>query len=75
MKIRLHDHDKAEEVYNAFVDRYSEGAQGSEYYNMLNTFDKGVRITVDESHDWIVCYKKVRSQNDYFWLIYVSEDY
>ena len=75
MKMRIHDGDKAMEIYNAFVDRYSEGAQGSEYYNMLNTFDKGVRITVDESHDWIVCFKKVRSQNDYFWLIYVSEDY
>lgn len=75
MKIRLHDPDKAEEVYNAFVDRYSEGSLGSEYYNMLNTFDKGVRIKVDDSHDWIVGYKRVRSKNQIFYLIHVSEDY
>ena len=75
MKIRIHDADKAMEIYNAFVDRYSEGAQGSEYYDMLNTFDKGVRIHVDDSHDWIVGYKKVRSDNNYYYMIHVSEDY
>ena len=75
MKMRIHDPDKAMEIYNAFVDRYSEGSQGSEYYNMLNTFDKGVRIHFDDSHDKIVCYKKIRDNNDSFYLIYVSEDY
>lgn len=75
MKIRIHDPDKAMEVYNAFVNRYSEGAQGSEYYDMLHTFDKGVRIKIDDSHDRIVGYKKVRSDNDIFYVIHVSEDY
>lgn len=76
MKMRIHDPDKAMEVYNAFVDRYSEGAQESEYYNMLNTFDKGVRITVNDSYDRIVCYKKVRDNNyGSYYLIHVSEDY
>lgn len=76
MKIKIHDPDKAMEVYNAFVDRYSEGAQGSEYYNMLNTFDKGVKITVNDSETRIVCYKRIRDDygNDVY-LIYVSEDY
>ena len=70
------DPDKAMEVYNAFVDRYSEGAQGSEYYNMLNTFDKGVKITVNDSESRIVCYKRIRDDygNDVY-LIHVSEDY
>ena len=75
MKIRIHDEDRALEIYNAFVDRYSEGAQGTEFYDMMNTFDQGVRITVDDTHDWLVCYKKVRSEDNYYWLIYVSEDY
>lgn len=75
MKIRIHDADKAMEIYNSFVDRYSEGSQGSEYYDMLNTFDKGVRIHVDDTHDWIVGYKKVRSDNNYYYMIHVSEDY
>ena len=75
MKMRIHDPDKAMEVYNAFVDRYSEGAQGSEYFDLLNTFDKGVKIHVDDSHDWIVGYKKVRSGSDTFYMIHVSEDY
>lgn len=75
MKIRIHDGDKAMEIYNAFVDRYSAGAQGSEYYDMLNTFDKGVRIHIDDSYDRIVGYKKVKSGGDYCWVIHVSEDY
>ena len=76
MKIKIHDADKAMEIYDSFVERYSAGAQGSEFYNMLNTFDKGVRITVDESHDWLVCYKKLRDKYDCtYWIIYVSEDY
>jgi len=76
MKMRIHDPNKAMEIYDAFVNRYSEGAQGSKFYNMLNTFDKGVRITVDDSHDWIVCYKKVRDKNNgYYYLIHVSEDF
>ena len=75
MKIRIHDADKAMEIYNAFVDRYSAGAQESEYYNMLNTYDKGVWITVNDSEARIVCYKKLRDKSDYYWLIYVSESY
>lgn len=75
MKMRIHDPDKANEIYNAFVERYSEGAQGSEFYNMLNTFDKGVRITVDDTHDKIVGYKRVKSNGDCYYLIHVSEDY
>ena len=75
MKMRIHDRDRALEIYNAFVERYSEGAQGSEYYDMLHTFDKGVRIKVDDSHDWIVGYKKVKSDNGFFYVIHVSEDY
>ena len=76
MKIRIHDPDKAMEIYNTFVDRYIEGAQGSEYYDMLNTFDKGVRITVSDSYDRIVCYKKLRDDfNNYYYVIHVSEDY
>ena len=75
MKMRIHDPEKAKEVYNAFVDRYSEGSQGSEYYDMLHTFDKGVRIHVDDTHDWIVGYKRVRSGGDTFYMIHVSEDY
>ena len=75
MKMRIHDQDKAMEIYDAFVERYSEGALGSEFYNMMNTFNKGVRITVDDTHDWLVCYKKVRTGDDCYWLIYVSEDY
>lgn len=76
MKIRIHDQDKAMEIYDSFIERYSVGAQGSEFYDMLNTFDKGVRITVDDTHDWLVCYKKLRDKYDCtYWLIYVSEDY
>ncbi len=76
MKMRIHDPEKAMEIYNTLVDRYSEGSQGSEYYDMLNTFDKGVRITVDDSYDRIVCYKKVRDDSyNYYYLIHVSEDY
>ena len=75
MKLRIHDPHRASEIYNAFIDRYSAGAQGSEPYNMMRTFDKGVRITVDDTHDWLVCYKKVKDKSDYYWLIYVSEDY
>ena len=75
MKIRIHDEDKAMEIYNTFVDRYSEGSQGSEFYNMLKTYDKGVRITVNDSESRTVCYKKCKSNGYYYWLIYVSEDY
>ena len=75
MKMRIHDRDRALEIYNAFVEHYSEGSQGSEYYDMLHTFDKGVRIKVDDSHDWIVGYKKVKSDNGFFYVIHVSEDY
>ena len=74
MKMRIHDPDKAMDIYNAFVDRYSAGAQGSEFENMMKLFDKGVRITVDDSHAWIIGYKKVRDNNDCFWVIYVMED-
>ena len=75
MKMRIHDQDKAMAIYDAFVERYSAGAQGSEFYNMMNTYNKGVRIIVDDTHDWLVCYKKLRDGDDYYWLIYVSEDY
>ena len=75
MKMRIHDPDKAMEIYDAFVERYSEGSQGSEFFNLMNTYNKGVRIKVDDSHDWLVCYKKIKSDNDYFYLIFVSEDY
>ena len=76
MKIRIHDGDKAMEIYNAFVDKYSVGAQGYEYYNMLNTYDTGVWITVDDWESRIVCYKKMRDDNgEYYWLIYVAEEY
>jgi hypothetical protein len=76
MKIRIHDGDKAMEIYNAFVDRYSAGAQSSEYYNMLKTYDTGVWITVNDSESRIVCYKKMKDDyGNYYWLIYVSEDY
>ncbi len=64
------------EIYNVFVDRYSAGAQSSEYYNMLKTYDTGVWIEVNDSESRIVCYKKMK--DDYgnnYWLIYVSEDY
>ena len=75
MKMRIHDPDKAMEIYNAFVDRYSAGAQGSEFFDLLNTYDKGVRIHVDDTHDWLVCYKKIKDKsNNYYYLIYVSED-
>ena len=74
MKIRIHDHDKAMEIYDTFVERYSEGSQGTEFYNMLRTFDQGVRITVSDSEDRIVCYKKCRGNGNEYWLIYVSED-
>ena len=57
------------------MDRYSEGSQGSEFYNMLKTYDKGVRITVNDSESRTVCYKKCKSNGYYYWLIYVSEDY
>ena len=76
MKMRIHDPDKAMEIYNTFVDRYSAGAQGSEYFDLLNTYDKGVRIMVDDTHDWLVGYKKLKNKsNNYYYLIYVSEDY
>lgn len=75
MKLRIHDQDKAMEIYNSFVDRYSAGAQGTEYYDLMNTYDKGVRIMVDDTHDWLVCYSKEKGQGDYYWIIYVSEDY
>ena len=74
MKIRIHDEEKAMEIYNTFVERYSEGAIGSEYYDLMNTYDEGLRITVDESHDWHICYKKCRDGDNYYWLISVSED-
>ena len=74
MKMRIHDSNKAMEIYNAFVDRYSAGAQSSEFENMLKMFDKGVRITVDDSHAWIIGYKKVKDNNDCYWVIYVMED-
>ena len=75
MKIRIHDHDKAMEIYNAFVDRYSEGAQGSEFFNLLRTYDQGVKIRVNDSESRIVCYKKGGDNVNNYWLIYVSEDY
>ena len=75
MKIRIHDHDKAMEIYNAFVDRYSEGAQGSEFFNLLRTYDQGVKIRVNDSESRIVCYKKGGDNVNNYWLIYVSENY
>ena len=76
MKIRIHDQDKAMEIYNTFVERYSEGAQESEFYNMMNTYNKGVWITVDDSESRIVCYKKLKdSYGNYYWIIFVSEDF
>ena len=74
MKMRIHDSDKAMEIYNAFVDRYSVGAQESKFENLLNMFDQGVRITVDDSHAWLIGYKKVRDNNEYYWVIYVLEE-
>ena len=75
MKMRIHDPKKVNEIYNAFVNRYSEGSQDSSFYNMMNMFDTGVKIKIDDSHYKIVCYKRVRdkSNNDYY-LIHVSEE-
>jgi len=76
MKIKINDQDKAMEIYDTFVERYSAGAQSTEFYNMMNTFNTGIRIKVDDTHDWLVCYKKIRDKYDNtYWLIYVSEDY
>ena len=75
MKIRIHDPDKANELYNSFVDRYSEGAQGSEYYNMLNTYDKGVKIAVSDTETRIVCFNRLKFEGYDYYIIYVSEDY
>lgn len=75
MKMRIHDQDKAMAIYNTFVDRYSAGAQEIEQYNMLNTYDNGVWITVNEDESRVVCYRKLRDNGDYYWIIYVSEDY
>ena len=76
MKMRIHDRDKAMAIYNGFIDRYSAGAIGTEDYNMMGTFDRGVRIKLSETESKLVCYKRVRDKYDnYYWLIYVSEDY
>lgn len=75
MKIRIHDQDRAMEIFNTFVDRYSAGAQEVKPYNMMNTFDNGVWITVNDTESRAVCYRKLRDNGDYYWIIYVSEDY
>ena len=76
MKMRIHDRDKAMSIYNGFIDRYSAGAVGSEDYDMMGTFDRGVRIKISDTESKLVCYKRVRDKYDnYYWLIYVSEDY
>ena len=76
MKMRIHDRDKAMAIYNGFIDRYSAGSIGTEDYNMMGTFDRGVRIKLSDTESKLVCYKRVRDKYDnYYWLIYVSEDY
>ncbi len=76
MKMRIHDRDKAMAIYNGFIDRYSAGSIGTEDYDMMGTFDRGVRIKLSETESKLVCYKRVRDKYDnYYWLIYVSEDY
>ena len=67
---------KAMAVYNGFIDRYSSGAIGTEDYDMMGTFDRGVRIKLSDFESKLVAYKRVRDKYDnYYWLIYVSEDY
>ena len=74
--MRIHDRDKAMSIYNGFIDRYSAGAVGTEDYDMMGTFDRGVRIKISDTESKLVCYKRVRDKYDnYYWLIYVSEDY
>ena len=76
MKMRIHDRDKAMAIYNGFIDRYSAGSIGTEDYDMMGTFDRGVRIKLSDTESKLVCYKRVRDKYDnYYWLIYVSEDY
>ena len=76
MKMRIHDRDKAMAIYNGFIDRYSAGSIGTEDYDMMGTFDRGVRIKLSDTESKLVCYKRVRDKYDnYYWLVYVSEDY
>lgn len=76
MKIRIHDHDKAMKIYDTFIERYSAGAIGTEPYDMLKTFSKGVKIKVSDKESRMVCYKQMRDDyGNYVWLIYVSEDF
>ena len=73
MQFNIHDPDKVQEIVDAFVEYYGDGALEIKEYNLNGMYDSGYWITYDDDQDYIVCYSECEFEGNYYYAFWFSE--
>ena len=73
MQFRIHDPEKVQEIVDAFVEYYGDGALEIKEYDLSGGYDAGYWITCEDDQDYIICYRENEWEGSYYCDFWFSE--